>query len=375
MSNAFQKRMAKSSTLIAKSAALREEADYYCVVEALKYVPTVVATTKMCLFTQGYIDADGNMTAKTRMMSTKLLALEDQKATALAAALNAPALEANPTLHRNFNTWGSIPPCWFRRVFSRCKEASISATVWKGLLDRGQREPPKAICKEVLECMTDLRPEELIGNERTEDEIVGLWIALNIKNHRRLSEVVFTKDFKWGVENGVWLVLLIPPRTFSIGMKGCKSYTIMMSMESGTLEFTIDCAFSKLGAVVHWRCGTESGSANLFELYSNLACNARIQENLDNNNIASEPACKRVRKNDKLPDPKAATSAVRDPTLAVLCRELGVAEKSGRGGGSSSSNSKVAPRSKAPVAAKKGKSAEMSFRPSIPLPDKKTKQK
>lgn len=76
------------------------------------------------------------------------------------------SLGLKESLHRNYNTWGSIPVAYWKYWLSMAQPISFSINNLKSLLTKGQREIPKPPLMQLAEFEFGLDLESLVGDER-----------------------------------------------------------------------------------------------------------------------------------------------------------------------------------------------------------------
>ena len=75
-------------------------------------------------------------------------------------------------IHRNFSTWGRVPPAQVRQILSALSPIACSGANLKSYMKKGMREVPRKSLLELLEYMVDKAPEEEVGEQRQLDQII-----------------------------------------------------------------------------------------------------------------------------------------------------------------------------------------------------------
>jgi hypothetical protein len=98
-------------------------------------------------------------------------------------------------MHRNFATWGQIPPSHLMTVLQLIEPVALNAKVLHIYCKGAQRVVPKEVCLQFLEFTCDVDPSSTIDGERTLASMVELCTSLNNSNGRRAQ--MFEHPVSW----------------------------------------------------------------------------------------------------------------------------------------------------------------------------------
>lgn len=98
-------------------------------------------------------------------------------------------------LHRNYNSWGSVPPKYMKWLLGQAEPISMSKFALKAVTVPGAKEPPREAMLELLEAMTDISRDQPLGDDRSLAALSSFVCRRNVQNGRRLSEMRLPCDF------------------------------------------------------------------------------------------------------------------------------------------------------------------------------------
>jgi len=180
-------------------------------VAAVKDRPEVVASVKTHLIARGWWDAPAAASPlKKHVTEPSSLEIRPSapdestdfgKACKTMRVLYTAGIDAQVELHRNYKTWGQIPPKFLRQMLHLCEPISLHSRLLLGLCVKGQREVPKAPLLEILERMAAIDSNSLIGEQTL------LWQLSVFLNERNVLQGRPCKDLQlpadWS-KDGVW---------------------------------------------------------------------------------------------------------------------------------------------------------------------------
>lgn len=111
-------------------------------------------------------------------------------------------------LHRNFNTWSSVPPKYLKWLLSEAEPVSLSKYSMRAITTPGAREPPKEPMLQMLEFMAHISRDAPIGEQRQLSALAEFISRKNVECGRKLREATLPLDWassgwflmEWGVE-------------------------------------------------------------------------------------------------------------------------------------------------------------------------------
>jgi len=180
-------------------------------VAAVKDRPEVVASVKTHLIARGWWDAPAAASPlKKHVTEPSSLEIRPSapdestdfgKACKTMRVLYTAGIDTQVELHRNYKTWGQIPPKFLRQMLHLCEPISLHSRLLLGLCVKGQREVPKAPLLEILERMAAIDSNSLIGEQTL------LWQLSVFLNERNVLQGRPCKDLQlpadWS-KDGVW---------------------------------------------------------------------------------------------------------------------------------------------------------------------------
>ena len=103
---------------------------------------------------------------------------------------------ASIQLHRNFNTWASIPPRYMKLVLEHLEPVALSRYALKAITSHGAKEPNKDQMLELLEFMTLIPRTQHLGEERNLEALAEFLSRKNEQNNRRCRELPLPVDWQ-----------------------------------------------------------------------------------------------------------------------------------------------------------------------------------
>lgn len=205
----------KAARLQRQSVHLSLKADKATIIGIMNAFPEVTRQLKSHLSALGYIDAAGSPVTRAPANEVKVEppaekgeaeqeakeeedADSDIAATASAAASALAGRSGDYTgmkLHRNYATWGLLPPCYMKILLGAAEPCALSPHALKAITSKGCKEPRKIDLLQLWERLTDFAPDAPVGEEKDLEKLCEWVAAINSANQRPLRDVMLPPDY------------------------------------------------------------------------------------------------------------------------------------------------------------------------------------
>ena len=226
---------------------LENKADYTVVCEVLKIRSNELALVKKKLTASGFINEDGTMNEQKTYEGVE----REGKVVKKEQINETIANLAEHVLHRNFNSWGAIPPQYQVWLLSQCEPISLSKAAFNTLVKQGCKAPHKTDLNAIREYISDIPDHQHLGEDK---QLASLSTRLNEKNlgrNRRAKELCMPANwerdgfFQVAADATLKMVSIIDKITGgTIGLKG------LWEANGKECRFSIDMNYSRMGATL-----------------------------------------------------------------------------------------------------------------------------
>ena len=110
---------------------------------------------------------------------------------------------ASAILHESHRTMMLIPPRYMKWLLASMEPTSCGPYAIKGLIRKGGKEPPKELMAQLLEYMTDIPENYVLGSLRKLSDVAAWLQSKNLVRARRARDIVFPIEWR---SNGIYTV-------------------------------------------------------------------------------------------------------------------------------------------------------------------------
>lgn len=185
-----QTQAARAKKLQQKGLALERRAEYLTVTAALKDHYELVVEMKKRMVDLGILlhtgEPNPDYTAPPQLGAAK----KDGEDGSSGGGPTDRADEETSmvVLHRNFSTWGAIPPKYVKWILGKAEEVAMSKYAMRAITAPGAKEPPKEQLLHLLEFISGISKDQMIGDSRELGALAEFVCRKNREGGRRLKD-------------------------------------------------------------------------------------------------------------------------------------------------------------------------------------------
>lgn len=194
-----------------RGLALARKADFLNVVAVLRHRPDIVSDLKQRFTNDEILLPSGEIDPNYKPPD---LAIKKEKANEDASSSSNPAADAadaeigSHILHRNFTSWAHVPPRFLKWLLSAQEPIALSKFSMKAITTQGAKEPNKETMLELLEFMSDIPKDMMLGDMRMLSDLNEFLSKRNIMNGRRCHSLQLPVE--WATA-GLFLITMDSP--------------------------------------------------------------------------------------------------------------------------------------------------------------------
>ena len=252
-----------------------------------------------------------------------------------------PQWRTAPMVHRNFKTWGDVPPATIRQCVTACEDIALSHENLKRYLGPGQRELKSKDLLEIREFMTDEGPDEDLPQNRSVASLMERDQKLNIERGRRARNLKLKAD--WETDGHYKLYEDSNKQLFITALDHTRSVYLDPEFLQGhtASQLTIKLNFSKFRAKIYSKVAPDFKPKFVWNLFQDVPTKFSAQEPQGNaDETVHQAPVKRLKvdpKDRELPQvlprkPTQSKSPVEEEPVASVTSE-GKGKRSARGRG------------------------------------------
>ena len=196
-----QSAAARAKALQLKGLQLERKAECVVVCNALRNHYELVVEMKKRMIDLGILLPNGEENPKYTPPRSIMVKDETDDAATSDSPLKRDQKEdddmiAATVLHRNFTTWGSIPPKYLKWLLGRAETVSLNKFALRAITTPGAKEPPRDPMLDMLEAMTGFLRNDPLGDNSQMEHLSRRVNKRNEETGRILKEVQMPVD--WG---------------------------------------------------------------------------------------------------------------------------------------------------------------------------------